>query len=208
MNVKCLLLLLMSLLWGSAQAVRIGMKFDDRGRFVNPDDYLVYSALESEKGGYMNDAMWRFKDAAEFGNKHAQYYIGLMHMNQDDFVTGYAWLRLAGEGVANNDYLLPRVKFQLNPQQLNDSDQLLLELKQQYNFLSAIKKRADWKKRLRIGGTRIRGHVPIGYRTIVGNNHVVFGPELKRGLEAFVFDYRYDEGEVNLTDFELEELDL
>lgn len=208
MKTKCLLLLIMSLLLVPAKAVRIGMKFDDKGRFVNPDDYLVYTALEAEKGGYLNDAMWRFKDAAAFGNKHAQYYIGLMHMNQDDFVTGYAWLQLAGEGVANNDYLLPRVKFQLNPQQLIDSEQLLLELRQQYNFLNAIKKRADWKKRLRFGGTRIRGHIPHGYKTILANNVMVFGTEVRRELDQFVFDYRYDEGEVKLTDFELEELDL
>lgn len=52
MKKSALLILFLILIVNGAQAVRIGMKFDGQGNFINPDDYLVYTALEADKGGY------------------------------------------------------------------------------------------------------------------------------------------------------------
>lgn len=152
------LFFLMMLMVGSVHSIEIGMKFDKDGNFINPDDYLVIKALEADKGGYKNDAKWRLKDAAEFGNKHAQYFIGLNH------------------------------------------------LKEVYNYQSAIERRNKWKKSLSFGGTHVKGHVPMGWKTQLNNGKYVFSNEVKHNLEQFVFNYRYDQGEVILRDFQTQDV--
>ncbi|VAW46598.1 hypothetical protein MNBD_GAMMA02-1826 [hydrothermal vent metagenome] len=160
------------------------------------------------KVGTSNDAKWRLKDAAEFGNKHAQYYIGLLHLQEQDQVTGYAWLKLAGKGISNNDHLMASLEEQLSAAELNRANQQFELLKQTYNFQAAIERRAKWRKRLPFGGSHIKGYVPIGWKSQLMNGLMVFDFEVKRDLENFVFDYRYDEGEVTLKDFETEDADV
>ena len=70
---KMVIIVLLGMVSGS-QARHLNIKFDAHGNFINPDDYLVYSALEADKKGHKNDAMWQLIDAAEYGNKHAQYF--------------------------------------------------------------------------------------------------------------------------------------
>ncbi|WP_223789598.1 hypothetical protein [Marinicella meishanensis] len=199
---KTMILVMMLGMFSLAQARHLNVKFDDHGKMINPDDYLVYTALEADKRGHKNDAMWRLIDAAEYGNKHAQYFIGLLHLQKDDQITGLAWLRLAGKGISNNDHLMATLPQQLNAQQLTQVDQLLAELKQTYNFENAIAKRAEWKKSQSFGGSRIKGHIPMHWKAELPNGKVVFANEVKRRMESFIFEYRYDEGEVILKDLE------
>lgn len=197
------MMILLCLLAENSQAVKIGMRYDEQGNFINPDDYLVFTALEADKGGYKNDAKWRLRDAAEFGNKHAQYFMGLLLLQEDDKINGLAWMKLAGQNIGNNNHLMAALEKQLTVEDLSLVDDQLQQLKLTYNFESAIERRARWKKSLSYGGTHIKGHVPIGWKAKLNNGKMIFANEVKHSLEAFVFEYRYDSGEVSLSDFEV-----
>ena len=168
---------------------------------LNPDDYLILTALEADKGGYKNDAMWRLRDAAGYGNKHAQYFIGLLHLQKNDSVTGLAWLKLAGPGIGNNDHLMAALHHQLNPDQLLQADHLLAELKLSYNPEKAIKQRAAWKKRQKFGSL-IPGYISPFWSTTLANGRQVGAQELRQRIDAFIYDYRFDRAEVILKDLE------
>lgn len=198
---KMMLIVLLGFV-GLSQARHLHMKFDDHGKMINPDDYLVYTALEADKKGYKNDAMWRLIDAAEYGNKHAQYFIGLLHLQKEDPITGLAWLKLAGSGISNNDHLMASLSQQLSEQEMAQVNAQLLELQATYNFENAIAKRAEWKKQQVFGGTRIKGHVPMDWRAELPSGKWVYAHEVKEGMESFIFEYRYDQGEVILKDLE------
>ena len=198
---KLLTSLILLLIFCQAYGVEIGLRFDRYGNFINPDDYLVMTALEADKNGYKNDARWRLMDAAEFGNKHAQHFIGLHFLQEEDYINGLAWLKLAGIDSADNNNLISTLEQQLSHSDLKLSKEKLDELKQKYNFYTALERRAQWKKSLSFGGTRIKGHVPIGLKTYLPSGQIIYGNELKTSLNDFVFEYRYNQGEVILKDF-------
>jgi len=201
MKIKMTLLLGLLLMMNGSLARHLNIKFDANGNMINPDDYLVYTALEADKGGYKNDAMWRLIAAAEYGNKHAQYFIGLLHLQKDDPVTGLAWLQLAGPGISNNDHFMSVLQQQLGDQQLVAVATKLTELKETYNFENAIKKREAWRKKQRLG-SRIPGYISAFWRTTLPNGRVVGPRHVRERLHAFVYEYRYEQGEVILKDFE------
>lgn len=201
MNKKFIFILFMVWAVGSSHARHLNVKFDDNGNMLNPDDYLILTALEADQGGYKNDAMWRLVDAAGYGNKHAQYFIGLLHLQKHDSVSGLAWLRLAGPGIGNNDHLMAVLQNQLNQDQLNQAAQLLAELKQTYNPANAIKQRAAWKKRQKFGSL-IPGYISPFWSTTLANGRVVGAQELRRRIDHFIYDYPFDRGEVILRELE------
>lgn len=205
MKKTALLILLLSLCF-SLSAKRLGLTFDQQGKMVNPDDYLVHQALIDDEDGYANDAMWRLQEAAEYGNKHGQYYAGLLFLQQDDYVNGYAWLKLAGDGFMNNPNLLPAVVSTLqNRQQTQQAAQILSELKQRINFESAVAKRLQWFKRIKFGGTHLGGYIPIFWRTELRDGLIVRDFEVRRDIKNFLFNYRYQRGDVRLKELELQE---
>lgn len=199
-NMKLILLLLIG---SSAQAVRLGMNFDAEGRLIGPDEYLLLTGLKAHHKNRDKDALWRFEEAAQFGNKHAMFYAGVLQLKAGDYITGYAWLMLAGEGIVNNDQLLPAVQVEMTPAMLTESTALLAKLKQQYNVQSAIDRRIKWKKSLTFTGSIIRGHVPVGYTMSLPHNKVLSAPELRERLDDFVFEYKYDLGHVKLGELDL-----
>ncbi|TDR14645.1 hypothetical protein [Marinicella litoralis] len=190
---------------GSAQAKRLGLFFDTHGNMISPDDYLVHQALKDDEGGYKNDAMWRLQEAGEYGNKHGQYYAGLLYLQQGDYVNGYAWLKLAGEDFMNNSNLLPSVSQTLNSRGLmNTAKQTHHRLNEQINFESTIAKRVDWFKKLKFAGSHIGGYIPVFWRTEMRDGVVVKGFDLRQDIKSFLFDYRYQQGDVRLTELELD----
>lgn len=188
-----------------ASGKRLGLKFDDKGNMVGPDDYLVHQALIDDADGHKNDAMWRLQEAAEYGNKHGQYYAGLLYLQKDDYINGYAWLRLAGDDFMNTPQLLPAIRKTLKQRsQLGQADQALSGLKEQINFDTTLAKRMNWFKRIKFGGTKIGGHIPIGWKTLLNDNVIVEGPQLRQHMKTYLFDYRYQRGDVRLKELELE----
>ena len=204
-----LIVLLCFLSVGSAK--KLGLKFDIHGNLVGPDDYLVHKALIDDEEGYKNDAMWRFKEAAEYGNKHGQYYAGLLYLQKDDYINGYAWLKLAGDQFMNNANLLPGVTQELKKrQQLTQADEALKDLKQEINFESTIAKRINWFKRIKFGGSNIGGHIPLFWETRLYDGFSFNGPrirgwQLRKEINTFLFEYRYQKGDVRLKEIKLAE---
>jgi hypothetical protein len=88
--------------------------------------------------------------------------------------------------------------------QLNEADQALAGLKEKINFDTTLAKRMNWFKRIKFGGTKIGGHIPIGWKTLLNNNVIVQGPQLRRHMRTYLFDYRYQRGDVRLKELELE----
>ncbi len=204
MKKRWVLVVLILISIGSVQAKRLGLFFDDSGKMISPDDYLVHQALVDDEDGYKNDAMWRFKEAAEYGNKHGQYYAGLLYLQKDDYVNGYAWLKLAGDQFMNNPKLLSAVTHQLEKQQLMDqADQSLKVLKSKINFESSIAKRVQWFKRLKFTGTHIGGYIPVFWQADIGQGFWVTGPDLRKDIKSFLYNYRYQRGDVRLSELKL-----
>lgn len=209
MKNRCLLLILILIGFGSVQAKKLGLKFDSHGKMVSPDDYLVHQAMKDDEDGYKNDAMWRLKEAAEYGNKHGQYYAGLLHLQQDDYVNGYAWLKLSGDHFMNNAILLPAIRQTLKQQDLiNQADDKLQTLRANINFESTLAKRVGWFKRLRFGGTHIGGYIPIFWRTELRDGLIVKDFDLRKDIKSFLFDYRYQQGDVRLTELKIDGVNL
>ncbi len=204
-----LIVLLSFLSVGSAK--KLGLKFDTQGKLVGPDDYLVHQALIDDEDGYKNDAMWRFKEAAEYGNKHGQYYAGLLYLQKDDYINGYAWLKLAGDQFMNNANLLPGVTHELKKrQQVSQADEALNVLKQTINFESTIAKRINWFKRIKFAGSHIGGYIPIFWETRLFDGFSFNGPrikgwQLRKEINAYLFEYRYQKGDVRLKEIQLAE---
>ncbi|MGJ8664255.1 MAG: hypothetical protein ACSHWU_11410 [Marinicella sp.] len=206
MKNKWLLIVLILIDMSSVHAKRLGLTFDREGKMISPDDYLVHQALIDDEDGYFNDAMWRLKEAAEYGNKHGQYYAGLLYLQKDDYVNGYAWLKLAGDGFMNNPNLLPAVLATLEKRNLKQqADQELNQLKEQINFESSVAKRLQWFKRLKFAGTHIGGYIPILWRTELWDGLQAKGYELRRDINDYIFNYRYQRGDVRLKELELQE---
>jgi hypothetical protein len=209
MKKRWLLLLLVFAGLTTVQAKRLGLFFDVQGKMVSPDDYLVHQALKDDKDGYKNDAMWRLKEAAEYGNKHGQYYAGLLHLQQDDYVNGYAWLKLSGDQFMNNANLLPAISQTLSQRGLmQQANEKLAALKAQINFESSIAKRVGWFKKLKFGGTHIGGYIPVFWRTDLGDGMIVKDFDLRKDIKSFLYDYRYQRGDVRLTELKLNGINL
>ena len=205
MNNRWFLLVLMLVAFGAAQCKRLGLTFDAQGKMISPDDYLVHQALKDDDDGYKNDAMWRLKEAAEYGNKHGQYYAGLLHLQQGDYANGYAWLKLSGDKFMNNANLLPAVNQTLQKRGLmKQANEKYATLSDQINFESSIAKRVGWFKKLKFGGTHIGGHIPIFWRTELRDGLIVQDFELRKEIKSFLYDYRYQRGDVRLTELKLD----
>ncbi len=204
--------LIVILMWvglGAVQGKRLGLFFDAQGKMISPDDYLVHQALKDDEDGYKNDAMWRLKEAAEYGNKHGQYYAGLLHLQQDDYINGYAWLKLSGEKFMNNASLLPVVSQTLKQRSLtNQAEEKFQALSASINFESSIAKRVEWFKRLKFAGSHIGGYIPVFWRTELRDGLIVKDFDLRKEIKSFLYDYRYQRGDVRLTELKLDGINL
>lgn len=199
------MVILLGLVSSAASAKRLGLKFDDGGNMVGPDDYLVHQALIDDADGHKNDAMWRLQEAAEYGNKHGQYYAGLLYLQKDDYINGYAWLKLAGDEFMNTPALLPAIEATLaDRQQQQQAHKALNVLKEKINFDTTLNKRLNWFKRIKFGGSKIGGYIPITWKTLLNDGVIVEGPELRQHMKSYLFDYRYQRGDVRLKELELE----
>jgi len=193
------------LISGVSTGKRLGLKFDDHGNMIGPDDYLVHQALKDDDDGYKNDAMWRLQEAAEYGNKHAQYYAGLLYLQKDDYINGYAWLKLSGDDFLNNPNLLPAVKLTLKERkQMQSAKQALNDLEDKINFDTTLAKRMNWYKRLKFGGSKIGGYIPVFWKTQLNDGVIVQSHDLRQDMKQYLFNYRYQQGNVRLKELELE----
>lgn len=75
------------------------VQVDSTGNLTSPDLYHYVQAFRYYKKGDKGTALIRFKFSAEFGNRKAIKFIGLMYLDGDgiprDIIKGQAWLKLA-----------------------------------------------------------------------------------------------------------------
>jgi hypothetical protein len=135
----------------------VQVMFDDMGKFIPPDMILQARGLDYYEGGYLDSALMNFKESAEFGNERSKYLIALMHFQNKDWATGYAWLNLLKTSVENRDKLLKKIKPMLSNIELTHSENILKQLKSEYNDITSFNRRNKWDKSFKGTGTKISG---------------------------------------------------
>ena len=206
------------------------LHFNQAGEVIKPDEYYVYKAAHDNEDGFKDSAIKNFQKAASYGNTFAVYYTGLLYLQKDDFVNGYAWLSMVetkGFPHADNTLdLLHKLKNQLKPAELEAAMTLQQDLEAVYGAKPAFDRRLAWSRNFKLTGTSIKGHVPNrlkiqtdlshdkniivnGTANAMGAN--VNGVHIRKALKSFVYeyelDYRISHGEVKLGDFKVIETD-
>ncbi len=203
---RILLWTVMMLVFSSSNAFRYQAQFNNEGKVVYPDDYLIYLALKSDAQGHKNDAEWQLKRAASFGNKDAQYLMGKLYLQKEQKIKGHAWLKLAGNKVGKSGFLIEALESDFTANDLSRAAAYLAELKITHNHTSAIKNRLKWAKQQKFTGTRIGGYIPPGLQIDNGsidNNMTIYGDKVKNLFDEYVYNYRYDRGEVIIKELEV-----
>ncbi len=203
---KLILLIVMLLVFNSSTAFRYQAQFNDEGKVIYPDDYLIYLALKSDAEGHKNDAEWKLKRAATYGNKDAQYLLGKLYLQKEQKIKGHAWLKLAGNNVGKSGFLIKALESGFSENDLALAAEYLAELKVTHNHTTAIKNRLKWAKQQKFTGTRIAGYVPPGLKIDNGsleNSEVIYGDQIKNVIDEYVYNYRYDRGEVIIRELEV-----
>lgn len=202
-----LLLVLNGSVFSGTPGIKFGLHFDEKGRIIRPDEVFLGRGLSDEKAGFKDQAMKNFKESATYGNAYAKYFLGLLYLQKNDYLNGFAWLSLLdGEfkGADKVNSLLPRVKANLSEEQLKRADSMIEELKETYGEYAGLMKREKWRKSHKYTGTHIKGHIPPFLTIDVGNGVTVSGQNIRKQIETFVYEYEYQFrlGEVNLKETE------
>jgi len=201
------------------------VQFNSRGQVIPPDELHLTRGLDHERDGFPDAAIKSFIKSSEFGNEHARFFVALLHMQQNNYIDALAWLYLVNAEKINREEKVQQLKAaamnQLTDDQLLVAEELLISLEARHNPAQARLKRTLWRNGLTFTGTHLRGHVDPSVK-VYANAQVVIGPDgqiehmtatrvsahqLKRDLEDFVINYRYDlpQGNVELHDIETEE---
>jgi len=176
--------------------------FDDMGKFIPPDMILQARGLEYYEDGYLESAMMNFKESAEFGNERSKYLIALMHFQNKQWATGYAWLNLLKSSVENKDKLLKKIKPMLSEDELVQSQNILKQLKSEYNDISSFNRRNKWDRSFKGTGTKISGISAATIRNVsmdMGDTNITPQMVRKQIYENYVLEYE-PKGKVILGD--------
>ncbi len=132
-----------------------------------PDLYWTCEALQSFSKGFDSHALDLFKRASQWGNKTAQYRVGLMTLGgvgtEPDVIEGAAWLLLANE--RNNRRIsarLSEVMGTLTEDQQREVKIRAAGLREEYGDFKALERRADWARWQKRGLTGSRTGRPTG----------------------------------------------
>jgi hypothetical protein len=166
--------------------------FDDMGKFIPPDIILQARGLEYYEDGYLESAMMNFKESAEFGNERSKYLIALMHFQNKQWATGYAWLNILKSSVENKDKLLKKIKPMLSEDELAKSKNILKQLKSEYNDISSFNRRNKWDRSFKGTGTKISGISAATIRNVtmdMGDTNITPQMIRKQIYENYVIEY-------------------
>ncbi|MEM9301927.1 MAG: hypothetical protein AAGE01_07440, partial [Pseudomonadota bacterium] len=173
-----------------------------------PDRFFTCEALQSFKKGFDTHALELFQRASLWGNKQAQYRVGLMTLGgigtEPDPMEAAAWMLLANE--RNNREITERLN---QVMQTLDGDQLAAvnvraaELQEKYGDFAALDRRARWVRRQNINITGSRTGRPIGSsliatsgaglggaRPVGAQNSGTTGLGLQSGYDAYEWELR------------------
>jgi len=180
----------------NASAREVGLHFDELGRVIPPDEYILFQALQADKDGYTETAMKEYIRAAEFGNKHAKYLLSMSYLKKKDWANAYAWLRISDPKFKDTKIMLNNVKSLILPDELLHSDQIFKDLEIRYSDIAALERREKWTKSLSFTGSHIKGRVPPFLKIATNNGRTILGASLRKRLNRFVFEY--EEIETNI----------
>jgi hypothetical protein len=222
---KPLMLTALLIMASTASTAKSPIQFNQQGQLIPPDEVHLARGLEHEQDGFPKSAIDSFTQASAFGNVHARFFIGLIHLQQGNPVEALAWLYLTDAQKINREEKILRLKAaimaDLSDEQLHEAEALLLELEAKHNNTQARINRERWRDGLQFTGTNLRGRVTPGVK-VYANARLELRPngtldrmtatpitsfELRQDLEAFVVNYHYDlpEGTVEMRDIETEE---
>lgn len=199
------------------------LHFNQGGEVIKPDEYYVYKAVHDNEDGFKKSAIKNFQKAASYGNTFAVYYTGLLFLQEEDIINGYAWLSMVEtRGFPHSDNtldLLNKLKSQLKPEELKAANIRLAELNKVYGATPAFARRKAWSKDFKLTGSHLKGYVPHrlqiqtdwshGKITRMSANVVPIHIEI--AIRSFIYeyelDYRITYGDVKLGEFEVIETD-
>jgi len=201
---KLLVVLMLLVHFTASAGVRVGMKFDWHGKLVHPDDVLISYAFKHDKDGFKESAMRFLKESASYGNQRAKYFTGLLYLQRKDWANGYAWLKLVKPGVYDIERLRPKVESLMTPEEKNHAEVLHKQLASEYSDFAGFHKREAWRRKISITGSRIKGAKNIRGVTIeTSSGAIVFGTQLQKMLDSYIYEYEYNPGNVKLGTLEL-----
>lgn len=201
------------------------IQFNTQGEVIPPDEVHLARGLEHEQDGFADAAINSFTKASAYGNEHARFFIGLLHLQENRYIDALAWLYLVNAEKINRVDKIQQLKAaamaELTDAELLLAEEVLLRLERTHNATSARLKRASWRNNLKFTGSNVRGRITPGVR-VYANARLEVRPDgtldylqatpissnrLRSDLEEFVFQYRYDlaEGTVEMHDIETED---
>ena len=195
------------------------LHFNQDGDVIAPDEYYVFQAIKNEKDGFKKMARQDFQRAASYGNTFGMFYTGLLYLQENDSIKGYAWLSMVDTDrfpFANRVIdLMQKLEVNLTKDEVEKANQFTEELKKYYGVSAGFNRRLKWSKDFKLTGSNIKGYIPnrlsiqtnFSHGTIGKMNANVSTMRLEKNLKQFVFeyemDYRLTEGEVKMGEMEL-----
>ena len=200
-------ILLVAIVFASVSAQERSSFCSDTPIDVYPDQFFICEALQSFKRGHDKHALELFQRAAKWGNKTAQYRVGLMLLGgigtDADVIEGTSWLLLANErNSAETAARLADVEKAISPDDLRLAKTRAAALRAEFGDLTALERRARWvreKKRARTGSrtgnpmatVRIEGTQGRGISGLTGNDLDAYLDLYVNHLEQIVTTVEY-----------------
>ena len=212
MNEKRILILTLMLLFTSIQAVAdMPLRFTHNGDFVPPGKLLQEDGVRAYRMNQLDYSLAFFKRSAKFGNEMSKYMISLIYFEQQNWVSGYTWLRLIKAPIEERDSLLMKFNKELTKEEKHLSDEKLKLLRLTYNDYESYMRRLKWENSKVFTGTHIHGF------TNIDNNNLLlwtgalgtakFGLTNKNNLKQSVKGYLIEFEPMKVIMGEIKEVD-
>ncbi|MEM7706235.1 MAG: hypothetical protein AAF358_11820 [Pseudomonadota bacterium] len=181
--------------------------------FDTPDRKSLGRGAHALKKGFPEDAVKNFQQAARYGNKDAQFTLGMMYVRglgvEMDWAHGSAWLELAAshgnpEAIEANK----QVREQLKPEEVRKAQQWTEKLAPEFGNAAAVERRETWirKERRKVTGSRTgrTAAVQIQVADATGYTWQVAGPKYFELLEgSYILAFRQQMGEVTIGELKV-----
>ena len=153
-NIKILLIILITSL--STQA-KVGLKFNNLGVFIPPDEILQQRGVAEYRQGHLDSSIATLKRSVQLGNDMSKYILALIYLEKEQWTTGHAWLNFVNQPIDNRDQLIKKFNSQLTKEELKVAAAETMRLKKQYSNESIYKHRIKWQKTITFTGSHIPG---------------------------------------------------
>ncbi len=207
---KKIIFVVVTLLFSVFALARDSATFNANGDLIPPDLMHLTKGLDHEKKGYKKIAIKHFKKAAMYGNEHAKFFNGLLHMQDNNYVDAYAWLKVTDAEKINRvdkiDKLLQAIENSISADDLSVATDKAAKYQHIYNPLSASIHRQNWVNSFTHTGSRISGNNTTSGKKIFVNARIeerqinemmvagtyVNQSTFEQSLQDFVYQYNYD----------------